>query len=116
MTEPDWSEEQLAARQQLLIEVNSNLAAERVSRGDLGMLDWDFVCECGDRHCREQVHLTVTGYKELRAAEGFVLAESHAMQRAGAARAWARALREEAAALSAQAAHQQRRARRNLGR
>jgi hypothetical protein len=116
VVEPDWSEEQLAARQALLIEVNSNIASEGLSARGPGAGDWDFVCECGNRDCREQVRLTLEGYEELRAGEGFVLAETHALQRAEAARVWAHSLREEAAALRAQAAHQRRRARRNFSR
>jgi hypothetical protein len=114
----DLSEEQLAARQRLLLEVNSNIgadahglpAAERETRG------WDFLCECGDGTCNELVHLTLARYDQLRAADAFVLVESHPLQRAEAARAWARELRDDAAALRAQAQLQRKRARTNLGR
>jgi len=100
----DLSEEQLAARQRLLLEVNSNIGAdahdlpanEREAKG------WDFLCECGDADCTEVVHLTLARYDQLRFAQGFVLAETHALQRAEAARAGARELKEGAAALRAQ--------------
>jgi hypothetical protein len=114
----DLSEEQLAARQRLLLEVNSNIgsdahdlpSAHRDTRG------WDFLCECGEATCTEFVHLTLARYEQLRLAEDFVLAERHTLQRAEAARAWARELRTDAAALRAQASHLQQRARRNRGR
>lgn len=114
----DLSEEQMAARQRLLLEVNSNIGADahdlpapqQEARG------WDFLCECGDAGCTELVHLTLAGYDQVRASGGFVLAENHTVQRAEAARAWARTLAQDAAALRAQARHQQTRARKNRGR
>lgn len=114
----DLSEEQLAARQRLLVEVNSNIGADAhdLSAEEQGARGWDFLCECGDGTCAELVHLTLGQYDRLRANEGFVLAESHTVQRAALARAWARTLAEDAAALRAKALHQQRRARRNLDR
>lgn len=101
----DLSEEQLAARQRLLLEVNSNIGSdahdlpvdEREARGR------DFLCECGDGDCIESVHLTLALYDQLRFAEEFVLAATHVLQRAEAVRAWARELREDAVALRAQA-------------
>lgn len=109
------SEEQLAARQRLLLEVNSNIGvdAHHLPAGEREARGWDFVCECGDGDCTELVHLTLAGYDQLRAAGGFVLAEAHTLQRAEAARAWARTLRDEAAALRAQADLQLRRAVKN---
>ena len=112
------SEEQLAARQRLLLEVNSNIGAdahdlppeEQAARG------WDFLCECGDGSCNELVHLTLAGYDELRAVDGFVLVATHTLQRAEAARAWARELRDGAVALRARAQHQRKRARKNRDR
>jgi hypothetical protein len=114
----DLSEGQLAARQRLLLEVNSNIGADAhgLPWADRATRGWDFLCECGDGGCNELVHLTLDGYEQLRAADGFVLFETHTLQRAEAARAWARELREEAVALRAQAQHQQKRAHRNVGR
>lgn len=111
----DLSEDQLAARQRLLLEVNTNIGADAhdLPAGEREARGWDFLCECGDGGCTELVHLTLAGYDRLRAAEGFVLAEAHPLQRAEGARAWARSLRDEAAALRAQADQQQRRARKN---
>lgn len=114
----DLSEEQLAARQRLLVEVNSNIGADAhdLPAEEQEAKGWDFLCECGDGSCTELVHLTLAGYDEVRAGEGFVLAERHTVQRAELARAWARALREDAAGLRAQAQHQRSRARKNRGR
>lgn len=103
------SEEQLAARQRLLLEVNRNIGA------DARDASADFLCECGDGECLEMVHLPLAGYEHLRAAGGFVLAKTHVVQRAEMARAWARTLASDAAALRAQAELQRKRARRNLG-
>ena len=117
MNHPDLSEEQLVARQRLLLEVNSHIGAEAVGLTAGGETrGWEFVCECGDGDCHEQVQLTLAAYARLRASEGFVLAETHTVQRAGIARVWARTLASEAAALRAQATHQRQRARKNLGR
>jgi hypothetical protein len=114
----DLSEEQLATRQRLLLGVNSNIGADAwdLAAEDREAKGWNFLCECGDADCLEVVHLTLVRYERLRAAGGFVLAETHALQRAEAVRAWARELREDAAALRAQAQHQRKRARKNLGR
>ena len=111
----DLSEEQSAARQRLLLEVNSNIGTDA---HDLPVYEraartWDFLCECGDGDCNELVPLTLAGYEELRASDGFVLAEKHKLRRSELARAWARALADEARALRAQAGHQQKLARRN---
>jgi hypothetical protein len=114
----DLSEEQSAARQRLLVEVNSNIGADAhdLPVDEQGARRWDFLCECGEGTCTDLVHLTLTEYDRLRANEGFVVAESHTVQRAALARAWARTLAENAAALRAKALHQQRRARKNLDR
>lgn len=101
----DLSEEQSAARQRLLLEVNSNIGsdAHHLPIEEWEARRWDFLCECGDPACAELVHLALADYDELRAAEAFVLAESHTLQRAEATRAWARAFWEETIALRAQA-------------
>ena len=114
---PELSEEQLVARQRLLLEVNSHIRAEAegVPAAEVQARDWEFVCECGDGGCHEQVQLTLAAYEQLRAADGFVLARTHTVQRAEIARVWARTLAKEAAALRAQARHQQQRAHKNLG-
>jgi len=115
---PDLSEEQLVARQRLLLEVNSHIGAEAggSTAGAAETKGWEFVCECGHGDCHEQVQLTLGAYEQLRAAERFVLAETHTLRRAETARVWTRALAKEAAALRAQASHQRQRARKNLGR
>jgi hypothetical protein len=102
----------------LLLEVNSNIGAEAedLPAEERETRSWEFVCECGAGDCREQVRLTLAGYEQLRATDGFVLAGTHTMRRAELARAWARTLAGEAAALRAQASHQRQRARKSLGR
>lgn len=103
----DLSEEQGAARQRLLLEVNSNIGADAqdLPAYERNAKTWDFLCECGDGNCNELVHLTLAGYEQLRAADGFVLAETHTLRRSELARAWARALAADAAALRAEASH-----------
>lgn len=83
------SEEQMAARQRLLLEVNSNIGADAhdLPAAEQEARSWDFLCECGDASCTELVHLTLAGYDQVRAAGGFVLVESHTVQRDEAARA-----------------------------
>lgn len=89
-------EEQLAARQRLRIEGNSNLRlyAKESPHHDR---EWDFQCECGAATCNEQVPLTIFLYEELRASDEFLLAEGHPLQRTEQARGWLRELREKAA-------------------
>ena len=113
---PVLSEEQLVARQRLLLEVNSHIRVEAEGHAEEPETrGWEFVCECGDGDCHEQVRLTLAAYERLRGADRFVLAETHTVQRAEIARVWARTLAKEAAALRAQASHQRQRARKNLG-
>jgi hypothetical protein len=91
-------------------EVNSHildLAAESPSEAN----EWDFFCECGRDDCHEQVMLTVEAFAALRDGKRPILAPGHRLSQ----RARARMLRDDAAALRAQAEHQVARAQRNLG-
>lgn len=76
---------------------------------------WEFLCECGERGCFEQVSLRVSEFDGVVASGGSVLADGHVLVAAGQARANARRLREEALALRAQGEQALRQARR-LGR
>jgi len=51
-------------------------AAESEAGGVLH-LHWGFLCECGERGCREWVELTRDEYADLRRAGRAVLAPSH---------------------------------------
>lgn len=76
---------------------------------------WEFVCECGDPDCAEHVKLTLDLYDRLRQNEQPILAPGHILDRARAARGWAREVRAEARAVHNQAQQQVRRSDR-LGR
>jgi hypothetical protein len=81
----------------------------RVRDSSTGEREWEFPCECGDAGCRESVFLTLDAYTALHEHGRAVLAEGHRVSQV----AQARRLVEAARALSAQAAHQVRRARKN---
>jgi hypothetical protein len=72
--------------------------------------EWEFFCECGQEDCHEYVSLTVDAYSALHDSGGVVLAPDHRPSQFERAKR----LREEAEALTRQAAHQVRRALRNL--
>ncbi|MGN6796893.1 MAG: STAS domain-containing protein [Gaiellaceae bacterium] len=73
---------------------------------------WDFFCECGDPCCTERITLTQEGYGKLRDANRAIIAPGHRVDQT----IRARALREDAHALRAQAQQQAKRARETLGR
>ena len=75
-----------------------------------GEREWEFLCECGHKNCRATVFLTLDAYAELHSRRQPVLAAGHHVSQA----ARARQLVEAAKALRAQAAHQVRRAQKNL--
>jgi hypothetical protein len=76
-------------------------------------LRWGFACECGDAGCTAWVDLDLAAYTAVRSdGTGAVLAEGHILSRARRARRHAAQLREDAAAVCAQARHQAARARR----
>jgi hypothetical protein len=64
--------------------------------------EWVFLCECGSPTCEERIELSLCAF-ESRAGSDSVLAPGHLLVCARAARGEARRLREEAAALRAQA-------------
>jgi hypothetical protein len=75
---------------------------------------WEFVCECDREDCDEHVVLSLAEFERLRERRDLVLAAGHSESSAQRARRMAAALRDDAAALQAQAAQQVERARRNL--
>jgi hypothetical protein len=93
-----------------LTEVNAHIldaARDSISEEQV----WEFFCECGDPDCHAHVMLDLDEYVALHDRDQPVLASGHRLSQ----KERARRLREEAEALRAQAAHQVRRARRNLG-
>jgi len=75
---------------------------------------WEFVCECDREDCNEHVVLSLAEYERLRERRDLVLAAGHSETPVQRARRMAAALRNDAAALHAQATQQVERARRNL--
>jgi hypothetical protein len=92
-----------------LAEVNENILRS-VRDSAEGGLEWEFFCECGAKNCHERVFLTLDAYLGLHDHGGVVLAEAHRPSQAGRAQR----LRNDAEALKRQAAHQIKRALRNL--
>ena len=74
--------------------------------------EWEFVCECGREDCHERVLLTIDAYIALHDQGEAVLAEGHHLDQVERARR----LRAEAEALTGQAGHQVKRAKKNLHR
>lgn len=73
--------------------------------------EWEFFCECGRSGCQERVRLTLDSYVALHDDDGAVLAPGHRLSQVERART----LEGDARALLAQAEHQVRRAKKNLG-
>ena len=89
-----------------------------VKRFDLSGLDddtWNFLCECGSDDCQWWVTLRVAAYEEMLRADEPILAPGHSLTRGQRSRRKARRLVDDARALEAQAEHQVKRAKRNLG-
>jgi hypothetical protein len=84
-----------------------HLVREEVS----GPHEWDFMCECGEESCHESVLLPLADFVALRDRGEAVLAPGHRVSPV----AHARRLRSATQALRAQAEHQVRRAKKNLG-
>jgi hypothetical protein len=100
-------------RGQLLQEVNLEIERMAQQAGRSPTHDWqEFFCECGAPGCDERVELSLQEYETVRLRQQFVLAPGHSVSRGEAARHRATELREAAAALQAQAAHQCRRSHR----
>jgi hypothetical protein len=92
-------------------ERTTDLKLRHVRDSSTGERGWEFACECGRRECSESVFLTLDAYAERRDAGHAVLAEGHPVNQI----AVSRRLVEAARALRAQAEHQVRQARKNLG-
>ena len=73
--------------------------------------EWEFMCECGHEDCHESVFLTVAAFVALRDAGEAVVADGHHASPV----AHARRVRNATQALRAQAEHQVKRAKKNLG-
>ena len=77
----DPRRERLARNEAIFREVNERVGEVAASfdlsgRGDFGV---DFVCECGDAGCFEQVSLTLSEYREIRSSPiRFALVNGHA--------------------------------------
>jgi hypothetical protein len=98
-------------------EVNRNVRMA-VKRFDLPETDgetWDFLCECGAEECGEWVTLPVAAYEAMQREDVPILAPGHTLSPGQRTRRKARRLVDDARALEAQAEHQVRRAKRNLG-
>jgi hypothetical protein len=76
-----------------------------------GAQEWEFMCECGHDTCHETVLLTLDAFEVLRDSGEALLASGHHANPI----ARARRVRSAAQALRAQAEHQARRAKKNLG-
>jgi hypothetical protein len=101
-------------RFELLFELNEEIrrAAGTLDAHEPG-LAWEFRCECGVPDCNAMVEVGLEEFDALQASGKPILAEGHSVSAATSARRRAGELREEAAALRAQAQHQTKRARRN---
>jgi hypothetical protein len=89
-----------------------------VKRFDVSGLDedsWNFLCECGEDDCQDWVTLRVSEYEALQRADEPILAPGHTLTRGQRTRRKARSLVDDAKALEAQAGHQIKRAKRNVG-
>jgi len=107
--------ETTAERPSAMRSVNAEIAvvaAEFERRVD-EPLRWGFACECGDAGCTAWVDLDLAAYTAVRSdGTGAVLADGHSLSRAKRARRHGAQLRDDAAALRAQARNQAARARR----
>ena len=81
-----------------------------VHDADGGQKEWEFLCECGRQDCHQRVDLTIDAYLALRDRGEAVLADGHRLSQVERAHR----LCDEAEALRRQAAHQVKRATRNL--
>ena len=79
---------------------------EAATRSIAHGVKWDFFCECGDDACDERIALTQDEYEQLRDSGRPIVARGHQVDK----KLRARALREDARALRAQAQLQARRA------
>jgi hypothetical protein len=68
------------ARQRAWREVNANIAtlADRLTQAIVDSnRGWTFMCECGDRDCREMLTAELGAYRAVRAADRFLVAIGH---------------------------------------
>ena len=86
-------------------------ALRHVRDEDGGVQEWEFMCECGHESCHQTVFLTLDAFEALRDCGQAVLAGGHEVSPVARARRTRSATR----ALRAQAEHQVRRAKKNLG-
>ena len=114
---PDHSDEERRLREhkrELVRDANTEIEAVahqfNIASDDAGL---HFLCECGQPDCNEIVSIDLTSFELIRADGYFVLAPGHKVTRAERACRTARATREEARALQAQAKLQRMRARRS---
>ena len=91
------------------------LAVKRFDLSELDEESWNFLCECGADDCQQWVTLRVAEYETLQRADEPILAPGHTLSKGQRSRRKARRLVDDAKALEAQAQHQVKRARRNLG-
>ena len=103
------TDERPMSKVEALAEVNENILRS-VRDSAEGSLEWEFFCECGEKNCHERVFLTLEAYIGVHDHGGIVLAEGHRPSQVGRARR----LRDDAEALKRQAAHQIKRALRNV--
>ena len=62
--------------------MSGDLAVKRVhSERNEALREMEFLCECGDRGCRERVRLTSEEYEHLRAKNLPLLAPGHPPRR-----------------------------------
>jgi hypothetical protein len=102
---------QRALKTATLAEVNQGILAAARDSIDQDQ-QWEFFCECGREDCHEHVLLTLDSYVALHDCGGSVLAPGHRLSQVERARR----LGQDAEALMRQAAHQVKRAQKNLGR
>ena len=75
---------------------------------------WEFACECERLDCHEVVVLTLAEYEAVRERRDLVLAPQQSESRFARARRLGAAARADSRGLNAQAAHQVRRALKNI--
>jgi len=66
---------------ELLGEVNRKIRDLASNLDSHDVLDWEFVCECGDHRCTETVGLSLAIYDDLKHAHVALLAPGHALRR-----------------------------------
>jgi hypothetical protein len=98
-------------RQLEFSELSQRRLLRAVRDSTTGEHEWEFHCECGEANCHEYVFLTLDAFITLRDHGDAVLADGHRVSQIVVARG----LVDAAKALTAQADHQLKRAKKNLG-